>query len=49
MHNVLKRIRMLSNDTADRLLEALGLTVSSPVKNARNSAGFDAGPLAGMR
>jgi hypothetical protein len=47
MHNVLKRIRMLSNSSADRLLEALGLRVSDLLWRvaAEPDAGIKAIPL----
>jgi len=47
MHNVLKRIRMLSNSSADRLLEALGLTLEDLLWRAaaEPDAGIQAIPV----
>jgi hypothetical protein len=47
MHNVLKRIRMLSNNSADRLLEALGLTLEDLLWRAaaEPDAGIQAIPV----
>ena len=47
MHNVLKRIRMLSNNSADRLLEALGLSLEDVLwrSAAEPDAGIQAIPV----
>jgi len=47
MHNVLKRIRLLSNSSADRLLGALGLTVEELLWRAaaEPDAGIEAIPI----